>query len=233
MNEKDSETQPSVVGPVPKSWRVVRIGEILKERREQGRGDLPLLSITSDRGVIPREQVEKRDTSNADKSKYLRIVPGDIGYNTMRMWQGVSALSRYEGIVSPAYTICRPTDDVCGEYLAHLFNFPKMVSVFARYSQGLVDDTLSLKYDTFSKLEIPLPTKEQQETAAEILNDAVETVAMCEEAIEQLQALKRGAMHDLLTKGIPGRHTTFQETELGMLPEGWEVRTLRDRKSVV
>jgi len=83
-------------------WRSWHLGELFQERVENNRNDLPLLSITREEGVVPRNGLERKDTSSEDKSKYLRICPGDIGYNTMRMWQGVSALSRHEGIVSPA-----------------------------------------------------------------------------------------------------------------------------------
>ena len=86
-------------------WKIHKLQELFTERNETNRTDLPLLSITGDRGVILQTESEKRDTSNDDKSKYKRIAKGDIGYNTMRMWQGRSALSGLEGIVSPAYTI--------------------------------------------------------------------------------------------------------------------------------
>ena len=88
-------------GGLSEGWRACKLGACFKERKETN-PDLPLLAITSERGVISRDEVERKDTSNADKSKYKRIAPGDIGYNTMRMWQGVSAVSTLEGIVSPA-----------------------------------------------------------------------------------------------------------------------------------
>ena len=95
-------------------WKIHKLQELFTERNETNRTDLPLLSITGDRGVILKTESEKRDTSNDDKSKYKRIAKGDIGYNTMRMWQGRSALSGLEGIVSPAYTIVVPNTDVDG-----------------------------------------------------------------------------------------------------------------------
>jgi len=120
---------------VKNGWRIVKLGDVFAERKETKHNDLPLLSITREEGVIPREDVDRKDTSNADKSKYLRICPGDIGYNTMRMWQGVSALSSFEGIVSPAYTICTPTDEVNGQFMAYLFKVPYIIHLFYRYSK--------------------------------------------------------------------------------------------------
>src|SRR5699024_3616389 len=93
-------------------WKEVRLGSILKERKETGYDHLELLAITSRNGVVRRTEVDIKDNSSENKSKYKRILPNDIGYNTMRMWQGVSGVSKYEGIVSPAYTILKPTEKV-------------------------------------------------------------------------------------------------------------------------
>ncbi|MFO4987002.1 hypothetical protein RCK87_24985, partial [Salmonella enterica subsp. enterica serovar 1,4,[5],12:i:-] len=94
--------------------------------------------------------LERRDTSAEDKSNYKVIRKGDIGYNTMRMWQGVFGLSAHDGIVSPAYTVVTPDRSrILGEFASHLFRHPRVVHTFRRYSQGLVDDTLLLKYPHF------------------------------------------------------------------------------------
>jgi len=103
----------------------------------------------------------------------------------MRMWQGVSALSALEGIVSPAYTVVTPTGGISGIFVKHLFKFPAVVNLFHRHSQGLVDDTLNLKYDRFAKIKltIPLEVGEQDRIAA--------VLDLCDSEIELLEALRR------------------------------------------
>ncbi|MCS4483833.1 restriction endonuclease subunit S [Clostridium botulinum] len=98
-------------------WKQVTLGNIFKERTEINCGNLQLLAITSSKGVIPRKELTLKDNSNDDKRKYKKICVGDLGYNTMRMWQGVCALSNYEGIVSPAYTILQPVDKIDAKFL--------------------------------------------------------------------------------------------------------------------
>lgn len=184
-------------------WISAKLGDLFDERVERDRIDLPLLSITADRGVVPRDELAKRDTSSEDKSKYLRIAPGDIGYNTMRMWQGVSALSTLEGIVSPAYTICRPTDRIDGKFAAHFFKFPHTIHLFHRWSQGLVDDTLNLKFPSFSVIEVVVPESiaEQQQIAA-ILDTADQELTLLRTQRQALDQQKRGLMQRLLTGKI-------------------------------
>ena len=86
-------------------WKKEFLGKLFSERKETNCENLEMLAITGNQGIIPRTQLDLKDNSSDDKSKYLKVCIGDIGYNTMRMWQGVSAYSNYEGIVSPAYTI--------------------------------------------------------------------------------------------------------------------------------
>lgn len=161
--------------------------------------DLPLLSITGDRGVILQIESEKRDTSNDDKSKYKRITKGDIGYNTMRMWQGRSALSGLEGIVSPAYTIVAPNSKVDGYYMSVLFKQPRLVYDFWTHSQGLVGDTLNCKYRDFGQVRVSCPSYIEQKAIAKVLTAADHEIELAQQKLELLRQQKRGLMQQLLT----------------------------------
>lgn len=181
-------------------WKIHKLQELFTERNETNRTDLPLLSITGDRGVILQTESEKRDTSNDDKSKYKRIAKGDIGYNTMRMWQGRSALSGLEGIVSPAYTIVVPnTTDVDGYYMSVLFKQPRLVYDFWTHSQGLVGDTLNCKYRDFGQVHICYPPLAEQKAITEVLTAADREIELAKEKLERLRRQKRGLMQQLLT----------------------------------
>lgn len=102
--------------------KTLSLGRLFKERVECGSESDVLLSITMAEGVITQEALGRRDSSCEDKSKYKLILPGDIGYNTMRMWQGVCGLSALRGIVSPAYTVVTPNANaINAQYAFHLF----------------------------------------------------------------------------------------------------------------
>ena len=180
-------------------WKETRLKNLFEERRETNREDLPLLSITNNEGVIYREDTNRKDTSNDDKSKYLRICPGDIGYNTMRMWQGVSALSSLEGVVSPAYTICIPGEKVDPKFIAFLFKVPFMIHRFYRYSQGLTSDTWNLKFHHFGEVKMPLPPLAEQQKIAELLEASQKEMSFLKLLAEKYKSQKRGLMQKLLT----------------------------------
>ncbi|GAW32071.1 restriction endonuclease subunit S [Carboxydocella sp. JDF658] len=181
-------------------WKEVRLGEVLKERKETGHVHLELLAITAQRGIVRRDEVDIKDNSSEDKSKYKRIMPLDIGYNTMRMWQGVSGVSKYEGIVSPAYTVLKPTDKVDSYFMGYLFKLPKVIDKFRRYSQGLVDDTLNLKYENFKVIKVRIPQDvNEQKAIAQILICVDKEIEFLEKELEALKQQKKGLMQLLLT----------------------------------
>jgi type I restriction enzyme S subunit len=180
-------------------WAEFHMSELFTERCERGETYLPLLSITREEGVISRDGVDRKDTSSEDKSKYLRVCPGDIGYNTMRMWQGVSALSSLEGIVSPAYTVCIPKKGVDGEYMAYLFKLPMMINLFYRYSQGLTSDTWNLKFRHFQEIKIRIPQIAEQKAIAEVLKACDREIHAQKRQAEAYRRQKRGLMQKLLT----------------------------------
>lgn len=186
-------------------WIQKTLGESFEERSEKNRSDLPLLSL-GENGLVYQSETARKDNSNADKSKYLRVAVGDIAYNTMRMWQGRCVCAGIEGIVSPAYTVCKPKEGVDSLFHYYLFKTQRMIQVFHQNSQGLVSDTLNLKYDSFSKIKYLIPpTLAEQEKIAQFLSEADEMISAQEQKVESLKAHKKGLMQQLFPQ--PGATT--------------------------
>ena len=187
-------------------WTRKQLGELFENRVEINRSDLGLLAITSTRGILPRDCLDLKDNSSEDKSKYLRICPGDIGYNTMRMWQGVSAYSEYEGIVSPAYTILAPMEGVYSHYFAYLFKTQSVIFSFYRFSQGLVDDTRNLKYENLKKIGVSIPSNvAEQRAIVQILSTADHEIDLLQKSIDAEKQKKKALMQLLLTGKVSVR----------------------------
>jgi type I restriction enzyme S subunit len=180
-------------------WREVQLGRVFTERKERGHEDLPLLSVTANEGIVYRDELDRRDTSSADKSKYLRVREGDIAYNTMRMWQGRSGVSGLEGIVSPAYTVCEPKSSIDEEFMGYLFQLPSIVYLFRRYSQGLVSDTWNLKFKHFAQIRVRIPEIREQRRIAAVLRTCDREIELLIQKRDALLRQKKGLMQRLLT----------------------------------
>jgi type I restriction enzyme S subunit len=166
---------------------------------DRGNGDLELLSVTAKDGIVARDSLERKDTSTEDKGNYKRVVPGDIAYNTMRMWQGVSAIVVREGIVSPAYTVVTPKKCISAEYAARLFKTTHVINEFLRHSQGLVDDTLNLKFRHFSEVTVLVPEAAEQKRIVELLEQSDREIKLLSQLRVAIEKQKRGIMERLLS----------------------------------
>ena len=135
------------------SWEQRKLGECFSERVES-MPDGELISVTINDGIKKFSELGRHDNSNDNKSKYKKVCVGDIAYNSMRMWQGASGYSPYEGIVSPAYTVLSPNAGVFSRCIAYQFKLPQMIHTFQINSQGITSDNWNLKYPTLSEIEI-------------------------------------------------------------------------------
>ena len=169
-------------------WKAVKLGHIFKERTERAKENETLLAVTISNGVQRRDEIDLKDNSSDDKSNYKCVYIGDIAYNTMRMWQGASGVSPYNGIVSPAYTIVTPIrpDLHNMTFWAYYFKYSPLVQTFQKYSQGLTSDTWNLKFPQFSEIAVTMPPISEQDKIAECLS-VFDEHCKCED--EKLQAL--------------------------------------------
>ena len=170
------------------------MGECFSERTERNYNDLPLLSLTESDGIVLQEETNRKNNSNADKSKYLRVCVGDIAYNTMRMWQGRCAIVNIEGIVSPAYTICKPKQEMDSLFFYYYFKTNDVIEKFHRNSQGLVNDTLNLKYESFEKIKMFVPSLPEQRKIASCLSTMDDQINAYTEKVGLLGQYKKGLM---------------------------------------
>jgi type I restriction enzyme S subunit len=183
------------------AWKSKLLGSLFSQREETGRTTLRLLSLMDKEGIIPQENSNRKNNASGDLSKYLRVVPGDIAYNTMRMWEGRSALSKLEGIVSPAYTICCPGPETNSLFFSYYFKTPQLIGEFARYSQGLVKDTLNLKFDAFARIPAATPSDPaEQQKIAECLSSVDKLMAAQARKVDALKTHKKGLMQQLFPR---------------------------------
>ena len=145
------------------------MGNLFNERKEKStKGEL--LSVTLSNGVTKFSDLNKKDNSNIKSGNYKVVKKNDIPYNSMRMWQGASGVSSYDGIVSPAYTVLVPNRNSNSNFYAVLFKKKSILNLFTRFSQGLTSDTWNLKYPILKDIIVPFTNLEEQKRIFKIFN---------------------------------------------------------------
>lgn len=178
-------------------WERHKLDECFSERTDT-MPDGELLSVTIGGGVKRFSELGRRDNSNEDKSKYKKVCVGDIAYNSMRMWQGASGCSPYDGIVSPAYTVLVPKSGIDSQCIAYLFKVPEMMRVFRTNSQGITSDNWNLKFSKLKEIEIMIPKNiEEQRRIASFLRCFDASINLYQQQLIKLQSLKKALLEKM------------------------------------
>ena len=163
---------------------------------------MELLSVTMNDGVMPRSEIEGKDNSSEDKSNYKVVCKGDMVYNSMRMWQGANGVSNYDGIVSPAYTVLMPTEEIDNQYFAALFKTSNLINEFRKNSQGLTSDTWNLKYPQIRPIRLYIPSLQEQNKISSFIGTLEEKIGKQRQLVDALKKYKRGVFEAIFSRTL-------------------------------
>ncbi|WP_082404001.1 restriction endonuclease subunit S [Lacticaseibacillus sharpeae] len=159
------------------AWEQRKLGEVLSERSQRS-ADGELLSVTMHDGIRKFSEIGKKDNSSQNKSNYKVVRKGDIAYNSMRMWQGASGVSAFNGIVSPAYTVATVGPLATADFIGYNFKRPSLIWTFQTHSQGLTSDTWNLKFPALSKISLALPSVAEQQQINNLFSTIGDAIAL-------------------------------------------------------
>mgnify|MGYP000973597041 CR=1 FL=1 len=178
-------------------WEQRKLGELFVESDDRS-SELEILSVSVRGGIYPASESDRTTNPGASIANYKVVHPGDIVYNSMRMWQGAVDSSIYRGIVSPAYVVARPMGGVDSRFFARLLKRPEMLSHYQRVSQGNSKDTLALKFEQFSQIDVSMPLFPREQMAIGELFDGLDSlIALHQRKLEKLRALKQSLLQKM------------------------------------
>ena len=203
ISKTKSALMQQLLLPTPKTrskFKVRSLGELFAERKESGKAGLPTLSVTMHDGMVDREEHGRRVASELTPEEHLLARKHDIAYNMMRMWQGVSGLAPYDGLVSPAYVVLKPLPGIDPLFASYLFKLPETIRLFHRYSQGLTNDRLRLYYDQFAEIRVPIPNDvAEQKRIARLLSTFDQHIEQSETLVTALRQTKAAICQKLFS----------------------------------
>ncbi len=225
-------TNTDWLGRAPKHWNSIPVGRLFKRIKRTGNIEKELLSVYRDYGVIPKSS---RDDNNnkpsEDLSPYQLVEPNDLVMNKMKTWQGSIAISEYEGIVSPAYFVYKPLPEMFNvahpKYVHYLLRNPMYIAQYLRRSKGIRVNQWDLDPDEFQRVELLLPSKDEQLKIFSFLDhETVKIDTLIEKQQQLIKLLKekrQAVISHAVTKGLnPNAPMKDSGVEwLGEVPEGW------------
>lgn len=191
------------IGLLPASWRLNRMGSMFYERSEKVSDiDFPPLSVTM-KGVVPQlEHVAKSD----DHSNRKLVRSGDFAINSRSDRRNSCGFSFTDGSVSLINTVLVPLVSMNSRYYEYLFKTTQFADEYYRLGHGIVDDLWTTKWIDTKRIELPLPSSEEQQIIADYLDkkcaEIDKSIEAAEASIEEYKLYKKSVIFQAVTKGL-------------------------------
>ncbi|MBL7812698.1 MAG: restriction endonuclease subunit S [Bacteroidetes bacterium] len=223
------------VGQIPRRWNVKPLFSIAKLVSTSECEDKELLSVYLDKGVIKFSDVNEKRTNatSEDLSKYQLVKPGNLVLNNQQAWRGSVGVSKFEGIVSPAYIVLALSNEIDPIYANYIFRDPSMVSYYLISSKGVGTIQRNLYWPQLKRASIWIPPLPEQTAIAAFLDRKTalidKAIAIKQKQIELLKERRQILIQRAVTRGLnPNAKLKDSGVEwIGEIPEGWEVIHLR------
>lgn len=180
-------------------WNHIKVREIFKSYTRKKHGGEELLSVTQDRGVIPRSHLEGRVMSPDGSTNGYKLVESGDFVISLRSFQGGIEYSEYRGIVSPAYTVLKNKIPINKEFYKHFFKSRIFIKKYLRIAIIGIRDGKQVSFPDFESVKIPYPPIEEQEKIAVLLSVAKQEIELLKKLRDAYIIQKKGLMQKLLT----------------------------------
>ena len=207
------------LGKIPAHWEVTQLRKYLRLFSDKGHPDMDLLSVTREQGVIVRDITSKEENHNFipdDLSGYKLIQKGQFAINKMKAWQGSYGVSKYKGIVSPAYYTCE-LNNIDTEYFDVAIRSQAYIGFFTKYSKGIRSGQWDLSPDALKSIPFVEPPIVEQRAIVSYITEISEKIdsyiTKLKEEINYLQEYKQRLISDVVTGKVDVRGVEISSEE--------------------
>ncbi len=199
MFPKAGQTVPEIrLDGFEGEWGIKRADEIFNSVSEKNRASLPVLSASQIDGMVLRDEIGidiKYD--EATLNNYKVVKPGQFVIH-LRSFQGGFALSKLEGITSPAYTIIDFIDKVNNlpDFWNSILTSRDFIKRLETVTYGIRDGK-SISFKDFSSLKFIFPNFKEQQAISAYFSNLDNLINSYQEKISQLEILKKKLLQDM------------------------------------
>ncbi len=216
------------IGKIPQNWLTSKIKFYLYRREPRNPGNMPVLSVYRDYGVVPKDsRNDNHNVTSYDTSNYKYVTIGDLVINKMKAWQGSLAVSAYTGIVSPAYYVYHFKNTSLNRKYFHYLIRNRYKDEFKRLSTGIRDGQWDLQSYDFENTTILIPPLKEQQLIIEFLDKKCgqidKLLVRINDEIERLKVYRNSLIIRTVTKGLD-LNVSMKDSGIdwvGKIPKQW------------
>ena len=232
------------VGEIPEDWEidslkrfwtVVDCKHLTAKFVENG---IPLASIRE----VQSRFVELENAKQTTQLYYLALIEGgrkpqsgDLIFSRNVTVGEIAQVAEWHPPFAMGQDVCllrKKHSGFSSDYLQAVVRSPIVLKQFANFMVGSTFKRVNVKQ--IQKLIVPMPLPEEQTAIATVLSDFDSLIEALDKLITKKRDIKQATMQQLLTgkTRLPGfggeSKPGYKETEMGMIPEEWEVKKLGD-----
>lgn len=194
------------LGYIPEHWKVERTKWLFTERNTRSQtGEEEMLTVSHITGVTPRSEKDVNMFEAETTEGYKLVCKDDLVINTLWAWMGAMGIAPVDGIVSPAYHVYRPLENVLPGYIDAIVRMPIFAKEVIKYSKGVWSSRLRLYPEGFYEVYLPVPPIEEQEEIIQYIKCEVSKIQeMSKISLLSIELLKE-RRSALITAAVTGQ----------------------------
>lgn len=213
---------------IPAHWNMWKVKHLFAERIEKGFPEEQLLVASQNHGVIPKREYETRTVEATKDLHLLKLVKQGDFVISLRSFQGGIEYAHCQGIISPAYTIMIPQEEISPAYFRLLAKSFPFIEMLKQCVTGIREGQ-NIDYNKLKNRHIPLPPREEQDAIVRFLDAKCakidRLIKLKERQIELLNEKKQNIINQAVTKGLDP-HAPMKDSGvdyIGVIPAHWQV----------
>jgi restriction endonuclease S subunit len=217
------------LGSFAVSWEQRKVGELLIERNEQApmSEEYPLMAFIANEGVAPKGERYDRSSlvTDTENKLYKRTEFGDFIYSSNNLETGSIGLNKYgKACISPVYSIFQPTGIADSDFLGRRLVRKDFINSMVKWRQGVIYGQWRIHESDFLKIEIPVPSVEEQKQIGTFLDYLDNLITLHQRKYDKLTNVKKS----MLEKMFPKNGSNVPEIRFKGFSDAWEQRKFAD-----
>ncbi|MDH1884043.1 restriction endonuclease subunit S [Empedobacter sp. GD03797] len=190
------------------NWQINKLSDLFERITDKNKeGNTTVTTISAKHGFILQEDFFNKTVASKDLSNYYLINKGDFCYNKSYSkdydWGVVKRLNDFEKAVVTTLYICFRFKDTSqnSDFWELYFENKILDKGLSKVAQegGRAHGLLNVTSGDFFGIKVKVPSLDEQNAIAEILNTANQEVKQYQQKLEALKLQKKGLMQQLLT----------------------------------
>ena len=218
---------------LPERWRVARLGDVIQTRRDltQPSSDGKARYVGLEHIDSGNARLSRWGTENEVRSSKNKFFAGDVLYGKLRPYLDKVVLAEWEGMCATDILVfVADKQRALPEFAVHLLHTRAFLNHAISTTSGTNHPRTS--WQALQSFALALPPLPEQRAIARVLSTLQRAIETQDKLIATARQVKKVLMRHLFTYGaVPpadAARVPLKETEIGAVPEAWEVMKLGD-----